>query len=226
MSKHEAGEDRGSEVARLPRGRHGLPRELVIENQRERLINGVIEAVAEHGYGATTIAQITTAAKLSRRTFYEHFSNKEDCFSAAYELSINYINETMLKAASSEEEWAARVRSGLADLLETLATNPAMTAFILIAPVSAGDQIADRHHRAMRALLAALIAGPPGPPGSVESSETREQALAGGLSRLIVRKVNEGESEKLAELLPDLLELLLQPYIGAEEAVRVAHEGR
>jgi AcrR family transcriptional regulator len=58
---------------RLPPGRHGLPREFVAENQRERLLNGVVDAVAEHGYNATTIGAIAEAAKIARRTFYEYF---------------------------------------------------------------------------------------------------------------------------------------------------------
>jgi AcrR family transcriptional regulator len=66
-------------VDRLPPGRHGLPRVFVAENQRERLLNGVVEAVAEHGWNATTIAAITAAAKISRRTFYEYFEGRQDC---------------------------------------------------------------------------------------------------------------------------------------------------
>jgi AcrR family transcriptional regulator len=208
----------------LPRGRHGLPRELVTENQRQRLIGGVIEAVAEHGYGATTIAQITKAAKLSRRTFYEQFSNKEDCFAAAYETSFDYIKTATLNPAAGEAEWPKRVRAGLVGLLGTLAEHPDLGSFFLIAPASAGDEIADRHHQAMRELIAALIEGPPAPPGPIEPSETREEALAGGLSRLIVRKVNAGEADQLDELLPGVVELVLQPFLGSEEAVRVAQE--
>ena len=226
MEKREQGGDsEEAELSRLPRGRHGLPRELVAENQRQRLITGVIEAVAEHGYGATTIAQITSAAKLSRRTFYEHFSNKEDCFSAAYETSFAYIRDGMQVAAATEEEWPRRVRAGLARLLSMLADHPDLATFFLIAPVSAGDEIAERHHLAMRELVCGLIEGAPGTSGSNESLETREQALAGGISRLIVRKVSAGEAESLSELLPALVELVLRPFLGGEEAVRVAGEG-
>ena len=84
---------------RLPAGRHGLPREVVAENQRERLLNGVVDAVAEHGYNATTIGAITEAAKISRRTFYEHFKDKEGCFLAAYEMIDTHVRGAMLTAA-------------------------------------------------------------------------------------------------------------------------------
>ena len=85
---------------RLPPGRHGLPREFVAENQRERLLNGVVEAVAEHGYNATTIGKITDAAKISRRTFYEYFKDKEGCFLAAYEMIDAHVRGAMLPPAT------------------------------------------------------------------------------------------------------------------------------
>jgi AcrR family transcriptional regulator len=222
VEMHEpSGEESG--LHGLPRGRHGLPRELVEENQRARLIRGMIEAIAEHGYGKTTIAHVTVAAKISRRTYYENFSNKEDCFGAAYEVTLDYLRETMLAAAAAEQRWPERVRAGLGALLQSLAAHPDLAAVVLIAPASAGDSIAARHHLAMRELVAALIAGPPAPPDSGgEPSDTQAEALAGGLSRLIVRKVSAGESEQLPELLPGLVELVLRPFIGSEEAVRVA----
>jgi AcrR family transcriptional regulator len=206
----------------LPRGRHGLPRELVEENQRSRLISGMIEAVAEHGYPSTTIAHITGAAKVSRRTYYEKFANKEECFSAAYEISFEYLRDTILSAMETEEGWPERVRAGLKALLKSLAAHADLGAFFLISPASAGNAIAERHHRAMRELVAALTAGAPEPADSGEPSDTRAEALAGGISRLIVRKVSAGEAEKLAELLPGLVELVLRPFVGSEEAVRVA----
>lgn len=209
----------GQGPARLPRGRHGLPRELISENQRERLVSGIIAAVAENSYSGATIATITKAAGLSRRTFYEHFDNKEACFVAAYDVVLAHVREATLGAAADQQSWTERVRAGLSGLLGALAAEPELASFFLIAPASAGDRIVDRHHLAMRQLVADLVEGAP---QSAEASETREQALAGGISRLVVGKLNAGEVEALPELLPDLVELVLRPYLGSEEAVRAA----
>ncbi len=154
---------------------------------------------------------------------HEHFSNKEDCFAAAYESTFAYIRESM-RATDMEKEWTDRVRDGLASLLEVLATHPSLARFFLIAPASVGDEIVDRHHVAMLELVSALVEGPPKPPDSVEHSESLEQALAGGLSRLVVSKLNAGEAERLPVLMPDLVELVLRPYVGSDEAVRLAKE--
>lgn len=212
---------RKTEPQSLPRGRHGLPRELVVENQRARLISSMIETVAEQGYGQATIAKVIKAAKISRRTFYESFDNKEDCYRAAYEASLEYIRDRTL-AAAGERDWPDSVRAGLEALLESLAAHPKLASFFLVSPASIGDEIASRHHLAMRELVEALVAGAPKTSGPAIVPETRIEALGGGLSRLTAMKVNAGKSAELPALLPDLVELFLRPYVGSEEAVRVA----
>ena len=66
--------------ARLPRGRHGLSREEVVESQRGRLLRAMADAVADKGYAETSVAEVIARAGVSRETFYEQFSSKEDCF--------------------------------------------------------------------------------------------------------------------------------------------------
>jgi len=204
---------------RLPPGRHGLSRVFVAENQRERLLNGVVEAVAEHGYNATTIASITAAAKISRRTFYEYFEGKEDCFAAAYEMIEAHILDSMLAAPGAGEEWPDRVRARLAALLDVLSRDSAVARCFLIEPLAAGGDIAARYREAMQLLAGALR---PEPPPSDLDMEIRDQALVGGIATLIVRRLNAGGAKRLPELLPDLVELALAPYLGREEAQHFA----
>lgn len=208
----------------LPRGRHGLSREQVAENQRARLIAAMVAAVAENNYGATTIAAIIKAAGLSRKTFYQHFKNKEECFEAAYEASLAYLRAGIAAGTESDEDWGRSVRARLQRLLEMLAAEPDLAGFVLIAPTGAGDAIAGRHHEAMRELVGQLVEGAPGKVAEGQPPGTREQALAGGISRLVVRRLGAGEAEKLPELLPALTELVLRPYIGSEEAAEIAGE--
>jgi AcrR family transcriptional regulator len=205
----------------LPRGRHGLPRELVVENQRARLLNGMIETVAEQGYGKATIANVIAAAKVSRKTFYESFANREDCYRAAYEATFEFLRER-ITAGSSAKDWPGSVRGGLAALLESLGDHPDLAAFFLISPASVGDEISDRHHAAIRELVEILLAKMPADAAADIAAEVRTEALAGGLSRLTAIKVNGGEATELPALLPDLVELFLRPYLGTDEAIRVA----
>jgi AcrR family transcriptional regulator len=215
----ETARDLASGKVRLPPGRHGLPRTFVAENQRERLLNGVVEAVAEHGYNATTIGKITEAAKISRRTFYEYFEGKEDCFLAAYEMIDAHVRESMLLAGAAEESWPEQVRAGLAALLDVLSRDLAVARFYLAEPLAAGGEIAARYRDAMQ-LLAETIR-PRSEPSDL-NVEVRDQVLMGGIATLITRRLNSGEVARLNELLPDLVELALAPYLGREEARSVA----
>lgn len=208
---------RETETQSLPRGRHGLPRELIVENQRARLVSGMIAAVAEVGYGKATVAKVIKPAKVSRRTFYETFAGKEDCYRAAYEESFEFLRDRTL-AAASEEPWPNSIRLGLEALLESLAAHPKLATFFLISPAGVDDAAASRHHLAMRELVEALVAEAPG----AGAGGPRIEALAGGLARLTAMKVSAGQADELPALLPDLVELSLRPFVGSEEAIRVA----
>jgi AcrR family transcriptional regulator len=204
---------------RLPPGRHGLPRIFVAENQRERLLNGVVEAVAEHGWSTTTIAKVTAAAKISRRTFYEYFEGKEDCFLAAYEMIEAHVLDSMLAARGAGDPWPDRVRARLAALLDVLSRDAAVARCFLVEPLAAGGEVAARYREAMQLLAGTLR---PEPPPSELNMEVRDQALVGGIATLIVRRLNSGGTQQLPGLLPDLVELALAPYTGREEAKRQA----
>jgi AcrR family transcriptional regulator len=203
---------------RLPPGRHGLPRQFVAENQRERLLNGVVEAVAEHGYNETTIARIAEAAKISRRTFYEHFEGKEECFLAAYEMIDAHVRTAVLAAGEEAEPWPERVRARLAALLEVLARDAAVARFYLLEPLVAGGEVAARYRDAMQLLAEAIR-----PQAGLADTdvEVRDQVLMGGVTTLISRRLKVGAGARLSELLPDLIELVLTPYLGREEARRL-----
>lgn len=206
---------------RLPPGRHGLPRELVAENQRERLLNGVVEAVAEHGYNATTIGAITEAAKISRRTFYEHFKDKEGCFLAAYEMVDTHVRGAMLSAAERPAPWPQQVRASLAALLEVLSHDLAVARFYLVEPLAAGGEVAARYRDAMAMLAETLH--PKEEPGAADV-EVRDQVLMGGITTMIARHLRASEPGRLPELLPTITELALAPYLGRAEASRIAQQ--
>jgi AcrR family transcriptional regulator len=209
---------------RLPAGRHGLPREFVVQNQRERIVTALVDTVAERGYNATTVAHITKAASVSRRTFYEHFADKEACFLAAYEMVSDHIRASMQAAASSFEDWPQKVRAALATMLRFLAGEPELAKLCMIEPVAAGGEIAARHRASMQALVEILRAGRPGQGGDRPLPEATEETLVGGIVSLIVREISAERTDQLEELLPDLVELTLGPYLGAEEAERLARQ--
>lgn len=218
----QAGEEPAPGLARLPPGRHGLSREFVAKNQRDRLTAGMIAAVAKHGFHEATITQIAAAAGVSRRTFYGYFSSKEECFFDTFGQVAGYLEEAMASAVPGETDWPERVRAQLAAMLETFAANPDLARFALIAPPNAGGEIAARYRELLDSLFKILTEAKPPPPATNEPSRAVTDGLLGGIVALVVRKVKAGEGEQLTEFTPDLLELFLAPYYGREQAVRLA----
>jgi AcrR family transcriptional regulator len=195
----------------------------VAENQRGRIAAAIIAEVARRGYHDTTISHIAAAAGLSRRAFYGYFASKEECFFDAYDLIAGHLRDAARAAAEPYEEWPLQVRARLGAALEVFAANPDLARFVLIASPRAGEAIATRYRQAMDEVLAELTFGMPAAIAA-KRSRAGEHALVGGAVALIVAKVEAGEGDRLPELLPDLLEFALSPYIGRAEAVRVARE--
>lgn len=223
VSKRDAGGEGGERrLLQLPPGRHGLPREFVRQHQRDRIAASMIACVAERGYKETTISQIAKAAGVSRRTFYAYFSSKDECFFDTFDLIIDHLRKAATEAAAAHTEWPERVRARLATILDTFAANPDLARFLLISSPRAGSEIAARYRRAMDEVLAELTDGIPDEARDREPSPEAEHALVGGAAAIIVRRVEAGKGETLPELLPDLVEFTLTPFLGREAASRFA----
>jgi AcrR family transcriptional regulator len=223
----ERAEEYPPELARLPPGRHGLPREFVARNQRERLIAGLAEAVAEHGYSGTTIAHITRHAAVSRRTFYEHFSSKDECFVAAYETVMAELRARIADAFEAQsEDWPRSIRAGIAAMLGFLAAEPHLARLCMVEALVAGPVVVERYDAAIRSFVPYFEQGREGrsPEVLARLSPTTEEALVGGMVSLISRRIIAGRTEELEELLPDLVEFTLTPYVGSGEAAAIAKE--
>jgi AcrR family transcriptional regulator len=213
-------------MERLPRGRHGLSPEFVAQNQRERLIAGLIEVLYEEGYQKTTVSLIGQRAAVSKSDFYKHFESKDDCFVAAYDAAIGQIRAQVQSACKEcgEASWAVRVRAGLAALLTFLASEPALASMVLVEGLRAGRGIYDRYQAALESFVPALRAGAPRLEGATVP-EAMDEAVVGGIASLLGRRVLSEEEERLDELLPEVLEFTLTPYLGAVEARRITSAG-
>jgi AcrR family transcriptional regulator len=207
-------------LPRLPPGRHGLPREFVVKNQRDRLAAGMIQVVAERGFHATTISDIAAATGVSRRTFYGYYKGKKECFFDTYRAVADFVFAAMAEAGEAERKWPAKVHAELAVALDVFAANPDLVRFTLIAPPAAGGEIITAYRDFLERLLEVLAVGRP--KNTRRPSEGAEHGLIGGLAALVAERVKAGEGERLPELLPDLVELVLTPYLGRERAVQEA----
>lgn len=210
------------ELAQLPHGRHGLPPEFVEHNQRERLIASLTALVGEAGYAEATISATTAGAGVSSRTFYKYFATIEECFLAAFERGLAEIRPAVVAAFDSEQEWPLKVRAALRASLREFSAHPEIARLLITEPFVAGPQVAGRHKAVVEELVPYLRAGRELESAPEPLPESTEKGLLGAASALIARHVLAGESDRLAELAPDLTQFLLTPYLGSTQAHRVA----
>lgn len=212
------------ELSRLPPGRHGLPRDFVVHNQRERLIAGLAEAVAEKGYGGTTIADITRHAAVSRRTFYEHFEGKDQCFVAAFDTVTAQLRDRIGTAFDAEEEWTAAIRAAIEAMLVFLSSEPNLARLAMVEALVAGPVVVERYDATVQTFVPYLEQGRKGRSKAVlkRLSDWTEEALVGGMVSLVSRRIVAGQAESLESLRPDLVEFVVAPYVGNDEAAAIA----
>jgi AcrR family transcriptional regulator len=199
-------------VDRLPPGRHGLSRDEVSDDQRDRMLQGMTEAAFDSGYASVTVADVLKRAGVSRETFYEQFANKEDCFMAAYETAVATLMEALGEAIQA-------VEGGLPDLIDRIIgcylevlgdTKLAWTFLIEINAVgpAAVKQRAETQARGLDVIAAAMGA-----------NDKRQRfacdALFVMLIGLVAQRVATGKGDTLAELREPLVEVALSTLHAA-----------
>jgi AcrR family transcriptional regulator len=202
-----------AEIAALPSGYTGLPRQLVETSQRQRLVHGVTVAVAEKGFHAATIADITDRAGVSKKTFYEHFADKTACFLAAYDHgSTAILAETAEAAAAARAEGLGAVgqlRAGTRAYLAFLAFEAPYARTFCLEMLAAGPEAIARH-RACRTAFADSLEGwhavnRPAHPAWPAPSPLAFEAATGVVYEVGSARVAEGRAAELPALEDELV---------------------
>lgn len=210
----------------LPGGHHGLTREQIVDSQRERLLGAIAEEVAAKGYRATTITDIVKLASVSTRDFYELFSGKEECFLAAFEALRDHLEELIRAAVAEADDWPHETIAALRAGLGFFAAEPDLARLFLLESLSATPKIAIRFREAVLACVPALALGRAELDDPDSMLPETEDAILGGIVSMATRAIISGDTEHLPELLPDLVDFALTPYLGAERAAQLAEESQ
>jgi AcrR family transcriptional regulator len=193
---------------------------VIARSQRERLLEAAVRVVAEKGYGATTVADLTREAGISRTTFYAMFEDKEACFLAAYDSVADALVRRVAAAYEAEERWPDRARAGLAALLAALAEEPAIARLALVDVGAAGPAAQRRYRAALQRLTPLFEEGRDFAPGGRNLPANTSRMAIGAVAGLVADELAEGRAEYLPNLLSDLLFATLVPYIGPAAAAR------
>ena len=210
---------RRRESHQLPAGRHGLSRQFVVSNQRERILAAVAEVCSSSGYVAMSVEDIVVTSGVSRRTFYDNFRGKEDVYLAAYDEVVNQLLTRVSDAYNEADGLVAKVRDSLATLLDFIADEPAFADMCIVEVMAAGANAIERRNRTMAAFaeLIEQAASAELPKSKLPPALTAE-TLVGGIYEVIYARVLQGHGTELPALLPDLLFSVLLPYLGRDTA--------
>jgi AcrR family transcriptional regulator len=207
---------------RPPPGRQQLSREFVAQHQRARIIAALAEETAAKGYRAVTVADIVRRAGIARNTFYENFSSKEGSFLAAQDFAVKEALRRVVDAASRVDSWQARVDAGLAAFLHYVASQPALARTCVVEALSAGPAALARYEESLQSFIPLFRIGRKVSPQGDELPATLEETIIGGVFWIIYQRIILGETEQIEQLLPELVEFALTPYIGATAARRAS----
>jgi AcrR family transcriptional regulator len=209
---------------RPPPGRQPLSKEFIVQHQRARIVAALVEEIAARGYRAVTVAHIVTRAGIARNTFYDNFASKEACFLAAQQQALETALERVVEAAEELESWPARVNAGLAAFLGYVASEPALARACMVEAFSAGPAAAERYERSLQAFVPLFRLGRTVSPRGDRLPRTLEEAIVRGVFWVIYDRITAGETERIEELLPELVEYVLTFYLDPESARRAASE--
>ena len=206
---------------RLPRGRHGLPRELVERSQRERLLAAVVRVTVSKGYESTTVADILGEAGVGRESFYELFDDKLDCLLAAHKLLIDNLEERVREVYIAEGPWPQRMREALSVTLDWFA-DPDVARFTLVELSTVGPAFRSTFQAEFARAITLLEAGMGEDGPEPELAQANALAVGAILAR-IYEQIVLGRAAELPRLLPDLTYELLVPFVGEDEARAAAN---
>lgn len=210
MQKHRSSEKATSVL------RPTTPLDIGDSSQRRRIIDAIIDSCAEKTYAATTISDIVARAHISRTTFYKHFDDKRACFDAAIDHCIEQLQEVAATAHSPEDEPGDAVRRSAAAVLEALAARPGLAQLLTGDAIAVEPQVVECYRKATIPAIESLWARA----GNGSSGHTDPRLAFGQAQVLILNHIATGNTDRLPELLPEIVYLAVSPFGGHEEAIK------
>lgn len=192
--------------------------ELVNSSKREKILEGMLEAVGAEGYDPTSVRTVLARTGLYRQAFYDNFADKDACYLAALEMGIARLEALVAHAAASEESWQGKLRAGLGALLDYLDDEPDVGRGIVVEVHAAGPEALARRAEAMKRVadfidLARLEAGE-----SESPPQIAPEGIVAGIHAVVHSRLSTEATDGFRGLLPEFMYFAVLPYFGAEAA--------
>jgi AcrR family transcriptional regulator len=208
---------------RLPSGRHDLSREEVASSQRERILDGTAEIVAEKGLAGLTIPEIASRANVSHETFYEMFSTKMAAFLGAQKLGMEGALSGGVDAWEAQmPDWPRAIDAGLRGVVGYLVSEPAFARLTFVDAFGASPETIALRDELLRAYAERFLPGYEYAPEGMKVPEIAAEAVVGGCWQVIHHYIDNDRLDELPAAAAQLTYMLLTPFMGAERAAKVA----
>jgi AcrR family transcriptional regulator/DNA-binding MarR family transcriptional regulator len=192
----------------------------VSELQRARLLDATFAVVAEQGYRGMAVRAVSERAGVSSKTFYDLFSDREDCFLAAFEHGVEQLAARALPAFSGERDWVAGLRAGLAAVLGFLDGEPALRRLLFMEALAAGPRVLERRGQVLGELALVMEEGQAGVKAGGRLPGLIAEGVVGATFGVIHARLLEQSPEPLLGLLGELMAMIVLPYRGRAASAR------
>jgi AcrR family transcriptional regulator len=197
-----------------------LPRTRVGEIQRSRLLAGAVATIDELGYPRATVGRITARARLSRRTFYQMFANRDECFAAVLEKLAATVAGELAAAGLEGLAWRERVRTGLWTILVLFDREPVLARVCVVQALRAAPLVLERREAVLAQLAGVVDEGRGEGARDDGLTPVTAEGVVGAAFAIVYSRLSHGESEPLADLLGELMAMIVLPYLGPAAARR------
>jgi AcrR family transcriptional regulator/DNA-binding PadR family transcriptional regulator len=192
----------------------------VSELQRGRLLDATFAVVCEEGYRGMAVRKVAERAGVSSKTFYDLFSDREDCFLAAFDHGVEELLARVRPVYGAERDWTAGVRGGLGVVLEVLESEPALRRLVFVEALGAGPRVLERRAEVLGQLAGVIDEGRVGMKAGGELPALTAEGVVGGAFGVIHARLFQLRPGSLMELLNPLVAMIVRPYRGGEAAAR------
>jgi AcrR family transcriptional regulator len=210
--------------AERPAGANALPGAHVAEIQRARLLAAAVRSVDELGYTHASVTDITRRSRVSRRTFYELFANREECLAAVLESAVERIRGELARAeldtlrGAGGLPWRERVRGGLWAILCFLDREPALARFCVVQSARGAQPMLERREQLLGDLASVVDQGREEGVRKGDCPPLTAEGIIGAASSIVYARLLRGDSEPLSDLQGELMGMIALPYLGPAAA--------
>jgi AcrR family transcriptional regulator len=207
--------------ARARREGNGFGHAQVAQIQRARILAAMFDVASEQGAASVSVADVVERSGVSRRTFYEAFSDREDCFLAAFEDALAFASQRVLPAYRAERKWRDRIRAAVIAFLSFLDDEPVIGRLLIRESLTGGAKTRARREQVVAQIVSAIDRGPKESASAAAMLQPlTAEALVGGVLSILDARISFSSDSPMSGLANELVSMIVLPYLGPAAARR------